>query len=161
MKKGWLIKSSGEKGKGLFALRDFKKGEAVTIWHPKKIVSDEELKSLSQSEQDHATPTGDGRYLIMGVPERYVNHSCDPNTYVKDRKDIAFRKIKKGEEITSDYAINGTDDWKLNCKCGSKNCRKIVYGDFFKLSEELQRKYLSYLEDWFKKKFESKLEILK
>ena len=38
-----------------------------------------------------------------------MNHSCDPNTIVKHKsisiKDVyAFRDIKKGEELTHDYA---------------------------------------------------------
>jgi len=46
-----------------------------------------------------------------------MNHSCDSNAYIKainnDRHILALRNIKKGEEITFDYAINSTnlEDW--------------------------------------------------
>ena len=156
-----IVKASGIEGKGLFAARDIKKGEVIVVWRPKKIVSVKGLKKLPRDEADHTTPTGDGRYIVMGVPERYINHSCNPNSYVKNRKDRAMRKIKKGEEITSDYSINGIDKWKLKCECGAKNCRKVVYGDFFKLPKRLQKKYLPYLEKWFKNKFKEKLEELR
>ncbi len=156
----YLLKSCGKKGKGLFAAKNIKKGEVVVTWHPKMIVTKKGMKKLSSSEQDHVTPTGDGRYIVMGVPERYINHSCDQNTYIQDKKDIALKNIKKGEEITSDYSINGIDDWKLKCRCGFKKCRKIVYGDFFKLPKKLQKKYLPYLEKWFKIKFKDKLNQL-
>ena len=156
-----IIRKSGIDRKGVFATRDIKKGEVVVVWRPKKIISKKGMKKLSEDDRSHTTPTGDGRYIVMGVPERYINHSCNPNTYVKKRRDIALRNIKKGEEITSDYSINGIDNWKMRCMCRSKNCRKIVYGDFFKLPKRLQKKYLPYLENWFKKKFKIELEKLK
>jgi len=155
------IKTSGINRKGVFAIKNITKGEVVNIWHPKKIVSKEEMKRLSKDDQNHTTPTEDGNYMVMGIPERFVNHSCSPNTYVNKKRDITLRDIKKGEEITSDYSINGIDNWKMACLCGSKNCRKIVYGDFFKLPKKLQKKYVSYLEGWFKQKFKEKLEKLK
>ena len=154
-----VVKKSGIDRKGVFATKDIKKGEVVNVWHPKQIIFEEDMNKLPKDEQNHTTPTGDGKYMVMGIPERYVNHSCDPNTYVKNKKDMALKDIKKGEEITSDYSISGIDDWKMDCLCGSKNCRKIVYGDFFKLPIEMQRKYIPYLEDWFKEKFRDKLKI--
>jgi len=155
-----IIKKTKNKGLGVFASRNIKEGEKVTVWHPKKIISEDEMKTLPKDEQDHTTLTGDGNYIIMGEPERFVNHSCNPNTFVKDKKDIALRDIKKGEEVTSDYSINGINSWKMRCLCGSKNCRRIVYSDFFKLPKNVQKKYYPYLEDWFKKKFKNKLNKL-
>lgn len=72
---------------------------------------------------------GDGRALDASVNAnqlRYVNHSCDPNTYMR----VAFgrvefyslRRIRKGEEITCDYG-DTHHDGKLSCKCGSPNCK--------------------------------------
>jgi len=151
------VKSSGIDRKGVFALKDIKKGEVVNVWHPKKIVNEEDMKTLPEDEQNHTTPDGKGNYMVMGEPERYVNHSCNPNTYVHDKTDIALRDIKKGEEITSDYSINGIDSWEMKCLCGSKECRKRVYGDFFKLPKNIQKRYYPYLEEWFKEKFKDKL----
>ena len=113
-----VVKETKGKGKGVFAARDFKKGEIVLIWHPKAKLSLEEMRKLPEDEQIHTTYVGNGMYYVMGEPDRYVNHSCDPNTYVNDDKDIALRDIKEGEEITSDYAVNSIDDWEMECKCG-------------------------------------------
>jgi len=153
-----IVKQSGIERKGLFALKNIKKGETVVTWNPMKIIPKKDLKKLSKSEQNHTTPAGNGKYIVMGIPERYVNHSCNPNTYSNKKRDIALRNIKEGEEITSDYSINGIDAWKMNCLCQSKNCRRMIYGDFFRLSKEMQKKYFPYLEDWFKKKFKDKLK---
>ena len=134
-------------------------GETIIVWNPKKIVSKINMKKLSVDEQNHTTPDGNGKYIIMGEPERYINHSCNPNSYTNKRRDIAMRNIKEGEEITSNYSINGIDNWEMNCNCGSKSCRGIVYGNFFKLPKSLQKRYLPYLEPWFAKKFKNKLGV--
>ena len=153
-----IVKQSGIERKGLFALKNIKKGKIVVTWKPIKIISKRDFKKLSEDEQNHTTPAGNGKYIVMGIPERYVNHSCSPNTYANKKRDIALRNIKENEEITSDYSINGIDAWKMNCLCRSRNCRKIIYNDFFKLPKAMQKKYLPYLEDWFKKKFKDKLK---
>jgi len=148
------IRKSKINGKGTYALKDFKKGDVVIIWSPKKMVNKEKMSKISRNDQNHSTYTGDNKYIIMGSPERFVNHSCDANTFVKNRKDIAKRKIKKGDEITTDYSLNGIEDWKLACKCGSKKCRKIVYGDFRKLNLKVQKRLTLYLEKWYKRETE-------
>ena len=60
---------------------------------------------------------------------RYINHSCDPNTFFRctpDRAEVyARRAIRAGEELTCDYGEsqhNGT----LRCRCGAKNCRGFI-----------------------------------
>lgn len=101
----------------------------------------------------------------MQAPEKYINHSCDPNVFVKSengaRKVYAMRDIPQGEEIAYDYSINGDNDGMFECHCGSKHCRKIYQGNFFKLPKTLQRKYLPYLDDWFVKKHNFEIRELR
>ena len=120
-----------------------------------------ELFASSRYLNDHAGTIGKGKYLIFGYPERCINHSCDPNVFEYKRKVIAMRNIKNGEEITFDYSICSIDDWRMKCHCGSQNCRKTVRGNFFKLPQKLQIEYLPYLDEWFKKEFNKKLNQLK
>ncbi len=151
-----IIKDSKIKGKGVFAARNLKKGETVIAWHPPAIVSKEDIASLSEDKQNHTTYAGSGKYYVMGSPERFVNHSCEPNTYVKEKKDVALKDIKEGEEITTDYSLNGIEDWEMECKCGSRNCRKIVYGDFRRLDDKTKKRVKPCLEEWFKKELNIK-----
>jgi len=89
---------------------------------------------------DHQTPhlsvqIGFKRhYLPTSLTGRYWNHSCEPNTFVRTRKDgfpnlIAERAIKEGEEVTFGYYMtefswsNQADEKILKCHCGSKKCR--------------------------------------
>jgi len=150
-----IVKESRKEGKGIFALHDIKEGEIILEMDDSQVVEKDKVKELSEEDQNHTDYIGNGKYSVMKSPEKFINHSCDPNTFVKNRKVIAMKDIDKNEEITYDYSINGIDPWEMNCKCGSKNCRKIVYGDFRKLDAKTQKKYESYLEDWYKQ------EILK
>lgn len=89
-------------GKGVYANKDFKKGEVVIKYNLKPL-SQEEYKKLPRSEKMFTHRQWGVIYLYC-EPERYVNHSKDPNTYQDHVKkcDIALRYIKKGEMITTD-----------------------------------------------------------
>lgn len=60
---------------------------------------------------------------------RFINHSCDPNTYIRctaDRAEFyALRAIAKGEELTADYG-RSHHDGKLPCRCGAAGCRGFI-----------------------------------
>ena len=146
-----IIKKSKFSGKGVFALKKFKKGEIVMILDKTHKVKHSQINKLSKHNQNHLNYIGYGNYIIMKSPEKYVNHFCNPNTYVINEKDIAIRDIKKGEEITTDYSANSIESWKMNCKCESKNCRKIIFGDYRKLDTKTKKKLSPYLQDWFKR----------
>ncbi|MEK6860458.1 MAG: SET domain-containing protein [Nanoarchaeota archaeon] len=89
-------------GKGVFANRDFKKGEVIIKYNLKPL-TEEEFESLPESEKEF-THKHWGVIYLYSVPERYVNHTSNPNTVqdLKRKRDIAKRDIKKGEEITTD-----------------------------------------------------------
>lgn len=114
------IKNSPVSGRGVFAKRLIKKGETIFHWNPIVLTKDEMLK-LPKVERDHYLDTEDDKYLWMQPPERYMNHSCNANTRVDGRSDVACRDIQRGEEITSDYMDSETEDFI--CHCGAENCR--------------------------------------
>ncbi len=153
------VRKIGKHGRGVFACEDFKKGEFI-IGIKGREVSRAELFAMSDYINSHAGTIGRDKYLIFGYPEKYINHSCDPNSYEYKRKVIAIRGIKKGEEITFDYSICSIDNWRMKCRCGSKKCRKIVRGNFFRLPRALQKKYIQYIDEWFRKEFKNELRQL-
>ena len=89
-------------GKGVYAARDFKKGEIVIKYHLKPLTK-EAFDSLPKSEKK-LTHTHWGQRYLYSEPERFVNHARNPNTYQDHEKqcDIASRDIQKGEMITTD-----------------------------------------------------------
>lgn len=98
-----IIGKGNISGKGVYANRDFKKGEVIIKYHLKQLTK-EEYKNLPKSEEMF-THTHWGVIYLYSKPERYVNHSENPNTYQDhiNQSDMAFRDIKKGEMITCDH----------------------------------------------------------
>ena len=122
-----IVKNSKIKGKGVFTARNFKKGEIILKWKSKQILTQKQVYKLPNSEKHYISTYTQDEYLLQQAPERYVNHSCDPNTKVKNNCDIAVRNIGKDEEITSDYSKdNNGIQLHFKCNCGSKNCRENI-----------------------------------
>jgi hypothetical protein len=70
-----------------------------------------------------------------GDVDDFLNHSCDPNCKMHVVGNRAFLYslyvIPAGSELTFDYSTTSTDtldSWKMNCKCGSNKCRKLISG---------------------------------
>lgn len=68
-----------------------------------------------------------------GNLNRYINHSCHPNSYARilvinnQKKIVIYSKksIRAGEEITYDYKMPYEDD-KIVCLCNRPGCRKSL-----------------------------------
>ncbi len=88
--------------KGVFANRNFKNGEIVIKYTLKPLTKDD-FNKLPKGEKDF-THKHWGIIYLYSSPERYVNHTSNPNTLqdLKRKCDVAKREIKKGEEITTD-----------------------------------------------------------
>ena len=121
-----IVKKSNIHGMGVFANRDFRKGEIVIKYNLKHLTK-EKFDILPKSEK-HFTSFQEGKYWLFSSPERYVNHSCEPNVNpnFKERGDFAIRNIKKGEEIATDYRKDDVPGLNMGCNCGSKNCKKTI-----------------------------------
>jgi uncharacterized protein len=162
------VRDSRIAGLGVFAIGEFKKEELILEIDDSTVITDP--SKLTKHDHEFELDYLENRKIIrMKTPERYINHSCDPNSFVKTiqgtRNVLAMREIRRREEITYDYSINGYDEGTFECRCGSKNCRKIFQGNFFKLPRQIQIKYLPYVENWFRsehaKDFESLLKSLR
>lgn len=99
------VKKSGinqfEDGLGVFANRDFKRGDIVIKWNLRRLTK-EEYQNLSQYERENFCHTRNGVILLYPDPERHVNRSNDPNVIPDFEKEanIAIRDIHKGEELS-------------------------------------------------------------
>ena len=57
------------------------------------------------------------------------NHSCNANTAYYGLNVIALRTIKKGEELTLNYASFLDETMEpFNCQCGAPNCSGLITG---------------------------------
>jgi|SRR3989344_870480 len=89
-------------GKGIYADKDFKKGEAVIQYRLTPLTKNE-IEKLPEKEKLFVHSHWGTPYLYA-EPERYVNHSDTPNTHqdLERQCDTAIRDIAKGEMITTD-----------------------------------------------------------
>lgn len=100
-----LIKKSGigqfKDGLGVFANRNFKKGERVIKWNL-KILTQEEYRKLPEYEKNNFCHKRSGITYCYPDPERHVNRSKNPNVVpdFEQEANLALRDIKKGEELS-------------------------------------------------------------
>lgn len=157
------IKYVEGKGKGIFALRDFKEGELI-LEITGEVIETENPQDYPEEITEHWGPLGkEGnkyRFIKPESPWKYMNHSCDSNAgIINDRNLVAARDIKKGEEITIDYSTvdiesltQGKKQLSMECKCGSKNCRKIIK-TFDQLDRKDQDRLKRFLNPSLRKKY--------
>lgn len=117
MRKVIIVKRTGKKGLGVFALKDFKEGEIIES-APVLIFDTKGRKNLEKTLLSHYIypwRSTRGAALILGYGSIY-NHSFSPNADWKQNFKTkcmvyrAIRSIKKGEEITVNYNGEPDDD---------------------------------------------------
>jgi SET domain-containing protein len=160
-----IVKESPIQGLGVFTLIDIPKGHPILkIDDTRQVTEENPLRESAGEYERHCDYLAGGKVVLMQSPERHINHSCSPNTFVKTiggiRYVFALRDIPAGEEITYDYCINGFGDTLWQCNCGSPRCRKEIHSDFFHLPLELQLEYLPLLDDWYLAEYQAKVGAL-
>jgi SET domain-containing protein len=127
--KGVAVKPSRIDGKGCFAVDRFPKGRKIAEYAGEKISRREIARRLKGKRRIHICGLNsywaiDGSRLGNGT--QYINHSCEPNCYVKIIHDhiifFALRDIEPGEEILLDYEESYHSN-KKRCDCGAPSCR--------------------------------------
>lgn len=135
-------------GRGVFAKRDFVLGE--TLFEIKgKLITCYEDENIDEETRSNTIRFNNGYFLSpKGNFGNFTNHSCNPNTRLVKRSSklfiVALTNIKKGEEVNFDYStVLAQDDvWTMKCKCGSKNCRKVVK-KFNTLPAKIKKDYIA------------------
>ena len=158
------VRPSGIEGLGVFATRAFRAGERIRrINVVREITPDAPLREDLGERADHCNYP-DGKVVLYGLPDRCLNHSCDPNACEVFEGNVAWlvtrRAIAAGEEVTCDYNINIANGTAWPCRCGAARCRGMVAGDFFLLPDEWQRDYRPLLADWFVHRHRDRIEAL-
>src|SRR6478672_934355 len=116
------VRAAPPKGKGVFARRDFERGEFIFRRRHGRIVDTAGIAALSAEDQMHICELDWDRFAVLLPPGCYLNHSCDPNAMRSGVKVFAWQPIRAADEITIDYRLNafGGDSWP--CACSAKNC---------------------------------------
>ena len=134
------------KGKSVFANRYFRKGETVVVGRKVEILPERTMHSLQMDFDLH---------VELDEPGRLINHSCSPNTGVRNNKlggydFVALVDIPTGTEITWDYETTEYISIAIpECFCGSPNCRRQTRGFEF-LPLEIKQKHGEFIADYLK-----------
>lgn len=134
------VKSFSIEGKGVFATRDFAKGQMVCFFSGKKIGIAALKKNYAKKtiRIDDPFQVSGRTYLLLDKPFAFMNHSCAPNGGFRGKtRLVALPDIHAGDEITFDYSltewsddkawgIDWLNEWHFECSCSAKTCRKIV-----------------------------------
>lgn len=113
------IAAAGAKGLGVFAAREFLRGETVVVGRAIEFPPERTRMSVQVAWE---------RHVEMDAPATLLNHSCAPNLGVRDNDWSAFdfvalRDIVAGEELDFDYAMTEYElVGSLSCRCGSSTC---------------------------------------
>jgi uncharacterized protein len=171
--RGWVAVSVDEStthGRGVFARKAFRAGDSILEIDDSDPVPDRSQLSPEQAIFIDVFIGADGtqKTTWMKSPERFINHSCDPNSYVRTdlssgvRRSVARKNLRPGDELTWDYALNIWEEWigPIACHCGAANCRGSIRGNFFALPREIQRGYVRLLDVPFKKRFAKDIRSL-
>lgn len=74
-----MVRDAGAKGKGVFALRSFRRGEFIFRRRRGRVVSTAEIPALTEQERRHLCELDRERSAVLLPPGSYLNHSCEPN----------------------------------------------------------------------------------
>lgn len=142
------------KGRGVFAVSDIPTGALIADFIG-AIYSSTAATKLPPVMVDHALQIGPTQFVhAYNRLAEIINHSCDPCAGIHNLTQVVtIRDVRKGEEITWDYAMTEMSDWRLDdCLCGSGRCRGTV-GSFLDLPDAIKQEYLSkgIVSDWIVK----------
>lgn len=128
-------------GTGVVAISPIAEGELVAVWGG-KIYTSAEIEELGQHHKRfRKAAVSIAPNLLLGGftvhddtdDTENLNHSCDPNVGVVGQVVlVARRSIGVGEELTFDYDTVETADTPFECRCGARECRRIIAGSSWK-----------------------------
>lgn len=105
---GVRVRKSNIHGRGVFANKVYPLHSDIAYFDGYEV--DQDTRHSLTLAGHKIEPTG---------PLKFLNHSCDPNCYFKDRTLVAKREIHAGKELTINY-LDTEDHLSRSFKC---NCR--------------------------------------
>jgi hypothetical protein len=135
----FIMKGNSIAGYGIYARQDLRKGEVVFTGEgraqrviTRRFVEENWNETEKETFRRYAYPISNEVFLLWDdEPTGWApqNHSCEANTACNGLNVVALRDIKKGEELTLDYAVFLDEHMEsFVCHCGNKSCRGLISG---------------------------------
>lgn len=136
------------KGIGVFAIVSIKKGVRIfegihlkdfnnlipwTDFHKLPKPTQQKILAFCVGTPQGFVPPENFDFNNLSI-EWYLNHSCAGNVgFDKIGDFIAIKNIRPGNELTYDYGlVESNPKFRMQCVCGSPQCRKVVTGSDWK-----------------------------
>ncbi len=137
--KKYAMKGNAIAGYGIYATQNIKAGDVIFKLEEasqrivtRRYVEERWNEQEKETFRRYAYPLSQEVFLLWDDnPSNWApqNHSCNPNTQYEGLNVIASRPIKKGEELTLNYASFLDEHMEpFQCQCGSYNCAKWITG---------------------------------
>ena len=128
-------------GIGVFATARLRRGQRILAFSGPKITFQEAV--AKGDFECYPLQVSARRYIDLTAPGSCVNHSCEPNSGIRNgRLLVAVRNIESGEEIRYDYSTTMDENYfTMRCKCKAPTCRGVVT-DFALLPRSRKEFYL-------------------
>lgn len=143
---GVEIRPAGMKGRGVFALRPFRRGETVVSGRRVGVYPERTIYSIQVDWDLH---------IEMDEPAIRINHSSDPNTGVRDNAwgafdFVALEDIAVGAEITFDYETTESDLTEAFQSCCPPRSGQSSQRGFRSLPPEIRERYGELIANYLK-----------
>jgi len=117
-----VIAHAAKLGETLVTWTDFARIDAIT---------QAKIKRYCLLTPEGAFTPQDINYL---TPAWYMNHSCGYNVGLDEQGNfVTSQAVAEGQELFWDYGMGVSyPEFKLECRCGSANCRKVITGNDWK-----------------------------
>lgn len=159
------VRPSGISTMGVFADRDFARGEVIYRLGGRRISYLRCVAEILACRIRIDDPLQIGRNLYIALDEFSIrfNHSCEANAGMRGESELfALVDIPSGSEITFDYSMTVVPShyswfWRMACSCGAPTCRKRV-GDLQSVPRAKLRQYIEagalqdYMLDYLRRK---------
>jgi uncharacterized protein len=156
------VKKSDKQGNGIFANASIRAGERVAIFGG-DVMAIDEIDELPDRLSEY--PMQIEERFVLGrrgdvepEPVDFFNHSCEPNCGFKGQIFLqAMRPIRKGEEVTFDYAMVVSESvgssiiFEMRCHCHTTSCRGLITENDWKLTA-LQKRYKGFFSQYLEEK---------
>jgi uncharacterized protein len=133
-------------GRGLFADAPIAEGEIVCV-KGGHLLTRTEFASFKTVANEAELQIAADLFLAPAIEAEFeglmmfLNHSCEPNVGIQGQiVFVAMRAVAAGEELTLDYATIERPSEPMSCRCGAKDCRRMITGQDWR-KPDLQRKY--------------------
>jgi SET domain-containing protein len=126
-----VVAPSPIQGQGVFATEAIDRGAVILGVDDSRVLDQAHpLRPRDGESSIHCDYLPDGTVTLMRSPECYINHCCEPNSYIysagRERFLLAMRAIAAGEEILMDYALNAVDGDEWSAAAASLTAADIT-----------------------------------